>query len=141
VERPKDGVVFDENGFRVTAHHNMHVGAPKPGQPWESFSYRFEADGHAVVYSGDVAHPEDVDPLVAQGCDLLLMETGHHTVEAVGQYAARVLPKGARLGYLHHGRAVMADRAGELRKAKAIMGERAFFTEEGMVMEIGTGSV
>ncbi len=130
--RPIDGTVFDEDGFKVTAYHNTHVGAPRPGQPWESFSYRFEADGQAVIYSGDIGHPDDIDPLIAQGCDLLLMECGHHSVEEVCEYGRRKLDKKARMALIHHGRAVIADPPGELRKAKAILGERTFYATEGM---------
>ncbi|MBM3932695.1 MAG: hypothetical protein FJ319_00030 [SAR202 cluster bacterium] len=132
MRRPIDGVVFEEDGFRVTAHHNTHVGAPRPGQPWESFSYRFEADGQSIVYSGDIGRPEDVTPLIEQGCDMLLMECGHHSVEEVCEYGKRTLDRKSRMALLHHGRAVVAAPPGELRKGKAILGERAFYATEGM---------
>ena len=80
--RPQDGLVFEGDGLRVVATHNRHLGEPAEGEPWESFSYRIEAgDGKSVVFSGDVADTSELQPLLG-GADLVLMETGHHTVFA-----------------------------------------------------------
>jgi ribonuclease BN (tRNA processing enzyme) len=133
---PSDGVVFDEDGFRVIASRNYHLGEPEPGQPWPSFSYRIEADGKSVVYSGDIAAPEDVSPIV-EGADLVLMETGHHTVEAIAEYMRDSVGSFGKLSYTHHGRAVLADPVGEFAKAQAILGaDRAFLAEDEMSIDI-----
>lgn len=41
-----------------------------------------------------------------------------------------------RVGFIHHGRAVLTDPERELRKAKAILGDRVFVAEDGMSMEL-----
>ncbi len=135
-KQPSDGVVFDEDGFRVIANRNYHLGEPEPGQPWPSFSYRVEADGRSVVYSGDIAAPEDVSPIV-EGADLVLMETGHHTVEAVAEFMRDSVGSFGKLGYTHHGRAILADPDGEFAKAVDILGaDRAFLAEDEMVVDL-----
>lgn len=74
-----DGVIYEEGDIQVTACHNKHLGKSKP---FRSFSFQIEAGSKAIVYSGDVKSIDDFAQLI-DGCDLLLMETGHHKV-AVG---------------------------------------------------------
>ncbi len=132
---PEDGLVFEEDGLRVVAAHNNHLGQPAENEPWESFSYRIEADGRRVVYSGDIAAPSDVEPLLGR-TDLVLMETGHHTVEDVSTYLRDSGHTIGRLGFVHHGRAVLADPDGELKKAQGILGDGVFLAEDGMSLEV-----
>lgn len=140
--RYDDGPIYEGEGLKVLARHNRHLGAPSPGlaaaEPgggWMSFSFRIEADGRKLAYSGDVADVAEVAPL-AEGCDLLLMETGHHEVEAVCRHLRDTgLPFG-RLGFTHHGRAILADPEGELRKAQHILGDRVFIADDGMEVDL-----
>ncbi len=132
---PTDGLVFERDGLRVVAAHNNHLGKPATGEPWESFSYRIEADGKSVVYSGDIAAPSDVESLLDND-DLVLMETGHHTVEDVCTYLLDPSRAPDRLGFVHHGRAILADANGELRKARSIFGDSVFLAEDGMSLEV-----
>ena len=40
----EDGIIYNQNGFKVTALHNYHL--PKEeGEPWRSFSYLIETEG------------------------------------------------------------------------------------------------
>lgn len=130
----RDGVVFDADGLRVTAAHNRHLGEPAEGEPWESFSFRIEAGGKSIVFSGDVADVSELHPLLG-GADLVLMETGHHKVEDVCTYLrdSGLVPH--ELGFIHHGRAILGDPDGELAKAKGILGDGVFLAEDGMVLE------
>ena len=130
-----DGVVYERDGMRVIARHNLHLGQPAGGEPWQSFSFRIEAGGRSVVFSGDVRGLEDVAPLV-DGCDLFLMETGHHCVEGV---CAELVERGlefGRLGFIHHGRGILEDPAGELAKGRAVLGDRVFIAEDGMQVRV-----
>lgn len=99
-----DGIVFDDENIRVTALHNDHLReADKDG--WHSYSYLIESEGKRIVFSGDVHYPHELDPLIAEGCDLLIMETGHHKVAAVCEYAKS---RGVRkLIFNHHGREIL----------------------------------
>jgi len=131
----QDGPIYQDRGFKVTALHNHHLGTPRDGQAWQSFSFRIEAENSSVVFSGDVASIEDVAPLI-DGCDLLLMETGHHKVEDICQYLKDSGKAFGRLGFIHHGRDVLADPAGELQKARRILGDKAFLSEDGMKLDL-----
>ena len=103
-----DGVIFEDRNLRVRALHNLHMGEPADGI-WKSFSFLLESEGKRVVYSGDVKAIDELDPLVGDGVDLLIMETGHHPVRDVCEYA---LSHGVRrLRFNHHGREIIGDRA------------------------------
>ena len=129
-----DGSIFSSAGFAVSALHNRHLGTPPPGKPWKSHSFRIEAAGKRVVFSGDLKEIDELEPLL-DDCDLLLVETGHHRVEDICAYAREKPVK--RLGFLHHGRAILADPDGEARKARRIFGDQVFLAEDGMRIEIG----
>jgi ribonuclease BN (tRNA processing enzyme) len=127
-----EGVVYEENGVRVTTCHNRHLGESKP---FRSFSFRIEAASKTVVYSGDVRSIEDFAQLI-DGCDLLLMETGHHKVEDICSYLEDSGKRFGQLGFIHHGRAILRDAEGELQKARGILGDRVFIASDGMTKEV-----
>ena len=127
-----DGMIFDRHGVRVTALHNAHLGT---GTPHTSFSIRVDAGGKAVVFSGDVKHVSEVAPLLA-GADLFLMETGHHSVEDVCTWIRDSGAAPRRLVFVHHGRAVLADSAGQCAVARGILGDGVSVAEDGMMIEL-----
>lgn len=105
----KDGVIFEDDAVRVTALHNAHL--KETGEDgWHSYSYLIEAEGKRIVYSGDVKTPKELDAYLAKGCDVLIMETGHHSVEDVCGYAKEQKVK--KLLLTHHGREILGDVAG-----------------------------
>ncbi len=123
-DSPRDGQIFDSGDFIVTALHNTHLERDESGR-WMSFSYRIEAGDGSLVYSGDVRHVSELDPLLSS-CSLLLMETGHHSVEEVCSYVKENCPGVEKLGFIHHGRAILSSPEAELEKAKSILGERVY---------------
>ncbi len=112
-----DGLLFEDENIRVSALHNDHLReADKEG--WHSYSYLIESEGKRIVFSGDVHYPHELDPLLSGGCDLLIMETGHHKVADVCEFAKS---RGARkLVFNHHGREILSDPAAAEEKAKSI---------------------
>lgn len=130
-----DGVIFEDANVRVTALHNAHMGEPADGKSWQSFSFRLDAAGKSLVFSGDVRDVSEMAPIL-DGADLLLMETGHHKVEDICAYLKQSDHGIGRLGFIHHGRAVLADAEGELRKAKGILGENVFVAEDEMTLQV-----
>lgn len=130
----QDGEIYNQDGFNVTALHNNHLKREEDGS-WLSFSFLIEAEEKKIVYSGDVGSISDIDSLI-QNCDLLLMETGHHTVEDVCNYIMDTNKEVGVLGFIHNGRAILANPERELKKAKDILGDRVFITEDGMTMKI-----
>ncbi|MBE6596108.1 MAG: MBL fold metallo-hydrolase [Ruminococcaceae bacterium] len=102
-----DGLIFSDENIKVTALHNRHL-KEDGTSGWHSYSYLIEAEGKRVIFSGDVASPEDLDPFLDKECDLLIMETGHHSVSSVCEYAVSHRVK--KLRFNHHGREILGDR-------------------------------
>ena len=135
VQQCRDGVAYDQDGLRVTMLHNRHLGEPGQGEPWQSFSFLIEAGDRRIVYSGDLADIRELDSLV-DGADLLLVETGHHTVEGICRHLAESGKEFRQLGFIHHGREILADPAEALRKARGILGDKVFIADDGMRMRL-----
>ncbi|MCB8944569.1 MAG: MBL fold metallo-hydrolase [Ardenticatenaceae bacterium] len=132
-----DGLVYEQDGLRVVAQHNEHMGVPEPGEAWRSFSYRVEGvNGRSLVHSGDVKHISELAGLVGDGCDLLLMETGHHDVAKVCTFVKENGWQYGRLLFIHHGLTVLADYEGERAKAKAILGDKVDLADDGLVVTV-----
>jgi ribonuclease BN (tRNA processing enzyme) len=128
----QDGVIYDKDGVRVISCHNKHLGE---SEPFRSFSFRVEIGSKVIVYSGDVKSIEDFAHLI-DGCDLLLMETGHHKVEDVCNYLRDSGKRFGQLGFIHHGRAILQDSERELKKAHRILGDKVFIADDLMAMDI-----
>ena len=103
------GVVYEDEKVRVSTVPNTHMKNRDGSVDPRAFSFLIEADGRRVVYSGDVGKPYELDPLLENGADLVIMETGHHAVADVCEYA---ISRGIRrLRFNHHGREIINDRA------------------------------
>lgn len=101
-----DGVIFEDENLRVSALHNRHL-KENGENGWHSFSFLIEAKGKRIVFSGDLASPEELDAYMQDGCDALIMETGHHSPLSVCTYANKNNVK--KLLFTHHGRAILRD--------------------------------
>lgn len=112
-----DGLLFEDENIRVSAIHNDHLREADTGD-WHSYSYLIESEGRRIVFSGDVHYPHELAPLIADGCDLLIMETGHHKVADVCEFVKSRNIK--RLIFNHHGREILSDPAAAEKRAKAI---------------------
>jgi ribonuclease BN (tRNA processing enzyme) len=128
----RDGVIYEQDDVEVIACHNNHLGE---SEPFRSFSFRIEAGPKTIVYSGDVRSIEDFAQLI-DGCNLLLMETGHHKVEDVCAYLKNSGKRFGRLVFIHHGRAILRDAEGEQQKAREILGDKVSIANDGMTMEM-----
>lgn len=114
-ERVRDGVFYDDGIIKVTALHNSHLQErEKPGEHL-SYSFRIESGGKAVVFSGDTRTYAELYPLFEGGCDLALCETGHHVPADV---AAALEGKTGAIGFIHHGRRMLANAESEVRFAR-----------------------
>lgn len=108
-----DGVIYEDENIRVTATHNRHLNEDGT-KGYHSYSFLVEAEGKRVVVSGDVKTSSELDGLLADGCDLLIHETGHHAVCDVLEYARE---KGVKaLRFIHHGRDIIENRADKERE-------------------------
>ena len=128
----EDGLVFEDERVRVSAIHNGHVG-DDGACGWHSFSYLIEVGGKRILFSGDVRSPEEFVPLLAGGVDVLIMETGHHKVADVLQFAAAHNVK--RLLFNHHGREILRETAAAEEKIRE-SGINAAICFDGMCEEL-----
>ena len=104
----QDGLLFEDENIRVTALHNAHM-KEDGTKGWHSYSFLIEAENKRIVYSGDVASVEELLPLIANNCDVLIMETGHHDPKEVMDFSVSHKVKQLRL--THHGRKILENRA------------------------------
>jgi len=130
-----DGEIYNKDGISVAALHNTHLGEPGDAEPWQSFSLRVQTADRTVTTSGDVGHVEELRGFILDS-DLFLMETGHHAVEAVCEYLKTEGITFGKLGFFHHGRAILGDPEGQLKKARRILGNRVFIAEDGMTLDV-----
>ena len=101
---------------------------------WRSFSYRIEAEGKSVIYSGDIKKPSDLDELICNGCDALIIETGHHGIDGVYEY---VQDKNVgKIFFSHNGREILNHPEQSREKVKKYFGDRAIICDDRMTIEI-----
>ena len=129
------GVLFDDDGIRVECIPNGHL-AKKPDGEFASFSFLIKAEGKRIIFSGDVKSWQDYEVFLQDGCDLLMMESGHHSPPKV---SGELKEAGYRIGqllFLHHGREFLADEAGTQAKCSAIWGAPVLFAHDAMTLDL-----
>lgn len=131
-----DGVIFDDGKVRVEALHNHHL-AHNDGDKWMSYSFRITACGKTVLFSGDVKSIEDFEAFLKDGCDMLLMETGHHDPVSVAEWLNEHKDyKLGRLVFIHHGRHIL-DRCDEkTAQLDSVFAGKYIISEDAMTLEI-----
>lgn len=132
VHRTQEGLVYCDENICVTALPNAHLPRDKQGRP-VSYSYRIETEGKSIVFSGDVRHHTEVAPLIGSGCDYLLMETGHHKVKDICDFAD-AQPVG-QLIFVHHGRDILYERP-EVGEALAGCSRSPVISWDGMTVTL-----
>lgn len=118
VKQISDATLLKNDDIEVAARHNFHL--PKKGDDWQSFSFRITAEDKKVIYSADVKSLEDLQEFLEDGCDVLIMETGHHKAEDVCEKIVHNGYKVKELYFLHHGRTVLNDFEGSQKRCKNI---------------------
>lgn len=107
VSTPQLGLLFQDENIKVSAFESHHLPVGKDGHI-RSFSYLIEVNGKTLVFSGDIKDINELDRAVGSGCDVLICETGHHSVEAVCDFAVSHNVK--KLIFTHHGREILESR-------------------------------
>ena len=126
--RTEDGVLFDDGTLRVTASHTEHM-KPIDGQ-WQSYAFLIEGDGKKLVYSGDVKAYEEMDGLIGDGCDGLIIETGHFVIDDVYAYA-KDKPVG-NIYFNHNGREILCGLNEAEEKIQKLFGGKAVIAYDTM---------
>lgn len=132
----QDGVLFDDGVMKVTAYHTHHL-KKEEGEPWRAFCYKIECEGKTIVFSGDVGKYEDLDEPIGDGCDAVLVETGHYGgygIDPMYEYT-----KGKNIGmvfFIHSGREILNYPEESKAKVKNHFGDKAMICEDGMIYEL-----
>ena len=127
------GTLFDDGVIKVTAHPNNHL-AYLNSPIHMSFSFLIECEGKKLVYSGDVGKYEDLDFLIGNGCDGLIIETGHFGISRAYEYC-----KDKNIGKLffnHCGREILNDLTAATKKVFELFGDKAVICQDGMCIEV-----
>ena len=126
------GTLFDDGIMKVVAYPNTHLS--RYNLPTDmSFSFLIECEGKKLVYSGDVGKYEDLDCLIEDGCDGLIIETGHFGISRAYEYC-----KDKNIGKLffnHSGREILNDLAAATTKVSNLFGDMATICQDGMSIE------
>lgn len=125
-----EGVIFTNDDLSLEAKLNRHLREPL------SFSFRVRAQGRTIVFSGDVGSITDLEPWLSEPVDLLLMETGHHTVAGVCEYVA-TRPTVRHLTFIHHGREILYRFHDCVETAQGILGaDRVCIAHDGQIVPL-----
>ena len=133
--RTQEGVLCDCDGVKVECIRNHHI-EPKADGRGCSYSFRIKAEGKTIVASGDVRSTADLAPFLEEGCDLLLMETGHHSAPKLCQEWKDKNYKIGKVLFIHHGREILRDQSEVAERCASIRGEAVAFAYDGMEMEL-----
>lgn len=118
VKKVSDSILLKNDDIEVVARHNFHL--PPKGDEWQSFSFCITAEDKKIIYSADVKSLEDLQEFLEDGCDVLIMETGHHKAEDVCEKIVGSDYMVKEIYFLHHGRAILNDFEGSLKRCKEI---------------------
>ena len=129
------GVLTDGDGVKVEAVRNNHI-QPKADGRGASYSFRIKAEGKTIIGSGDVRSTDDLAPFLEEGCDLLLMETGHHSAPALCQLWKERHYKIGKILFIHHGREMLKDQSEVAERCAAAWGEPVMIAYDGMEVEL-----
>ena len=134
--RVEDGVLFDEDDFKVTALHNTHVARRNMSEKPRSFGFLIESEGLRIVYSGDTGGVDEFLPLFP--CDYAIVETGHLGGVSI---ANRLLDLGTvpskKLIYSHHGPSMYGKNAHEVYDIiNDLLPDRNIIAEDRMTIEL-----
>jgi len=129
----QNGVLLDDGTVKVTAFANTHLRKYETDKPL-SFSFRIETEGKSLVYSGDVGTYSDLEEVIGNGCDAIIVETGHFGVEVACNYF-----KSKNIGKIffnHHGREILNYLEESLKKVKNTFGENGKICYDTMFIEM-----
>ena len=128
-----EGVLYDDGFVKVTAYHNgFDVGRNQ--KKCVSYSYKMEAEGKKIIYSGDLKSYNDLDRIIEDGCDGLIIETGHFGIDDVRDYV-----KDKNIGkifFSHNGREIINYPEKSQKKIDGYFEGRALICKDAMTVEI-----
>lgn len=133
--RTRPGLLCDSDGVAVECLRNHHI-EPDANGRGASYSFRIKAENKTIIFSGDVRSTADMEPFLEEGCDLLLMETGHHSAPKLCQEWKDKAYKIGKVVFLHHGREILKDQADVADRCAVTRGEPVIIAHDGMELEL-----
>lgn len=129
-----DGGKFENDEIKIEFRGNCHI-KTQPGEPLKSFSFRISAEGKTVVYSGDIADPDEIGDW-SKACDVLLMESGHHHPWDVCKYWREKSCNIGQVIFMHHGRDVLYMPTESKIRCRRALGKEVIFAQDGMTFDL-----
>ena len=129
-----DGGKFENDEICIEFRGNRHI-KTDPGEPLKSFSFRITAEGKTVIYSGDIADPDEIGDW-SRKCDLILMESGHHHPWDVCKYWRENACDLKQVIFMHHGRDVLYMPTESKIRCRRELGKEVILAEDGMTVEV-----
>ena len=134
-ERPLyAGSEAEMDGVKVSWRPNTHLAPDAQGRS-RSWSFKIEAEGKTIVYSGDVKSPDELGDWL-RAPDVLLMETGHHSAPELCRKFKRENRKIGKLVFIHHGFEILDHYEETWSRARDIWDGELHFAEDGQVFEL-----
>ena len=138
VKSIKKGLFYDDDRIKVIAQENKHLkGSRSHGRfrsmnKGQSYSFRIETQGKALVYSGDIKRFDDLFPIL-DGADTLLLEMAHCKPNNLEELAGCRI-RSIVLTHLHER---YYDRPADLLKAaRKILGSKVTVAEDNLELEL-----
>ncbi len=128
-----EGIVLKDENVCIKAYANGHLEPDKSGRSI-SYSYRIEAEGKVLVYSGDVGRYTDLDAAISDRADALIIETGHYGVDTALEYIS-----GKNIGmvyFSHNGREILNFPDESEKKIKSALGENGIIAYDTFTAEL-----
>lgn len=135
VRRTEEGLLCDSDGVAVECIRNHHI-EPQPDGRGASYSFRITAEGKTIIFSGDVRSTADLAPFLEKGCDVLLMETGHHSAPKLCQEWKDNNYAIGKVVFLHHGREMLRDQSEVAERCASVWGSPVAIAYDGMELEL-----
>lgn len=133
VQTTCEGLLYQDENIKVETVHNLHLGIPEDGV-WKSYSFRITCEGKTVIFTGDIKSTDDIKDFLADGCDLILAETGHHHPADVAKALKNYPVK--QIGYTHNGRHILNDYHGAKAAIQEVWGDNFFIAEDATTKEL-----
>ena len=122
------------DGVKVSWRPNTHLTPGENGKS-RSWSFKIEAEGKTIVYSGDVKSPDERGEWL-HAPDVLLMETGHHSAPELCRKFKHEKRKIGKLVFMHHGFEILDHYEETWNRARDIWEGELYFAEDGQVFEL-----
>jgi ribonuclease BN (tRNA processing enzyme) len=135
VRKTQEGILTDCDGVQVECIRNNHI-QPTPDGRGCSYSFRIKAENKTIVASGDVRGTADLAPFLEEWCDVLLMETGHHSAPKLCQEWKEKNYAIGKIIFMHHGREMLKDQSEVAERCASAWGSPVTISYDGMEVEL-----